>query len=498
VILAFTAALAIVVQDHAALRAAPRTGGTELERLWQGDVLEVRGEQAGYLKVYDHRHERGGYVREDAGRRIELTETAASDLLAVLRFLRDSPGSEALGISYGAAYLKAAPAQAITAEPFDAIAQMAERLADRASGAANLDPNLAAHLEVVEQFGIHMRSVERNGRVRMCYDGELFHRVLSFPGAQAEARARAVLGLTRSDCIDPAVDPLTRAAADVVRARLLDEIKDDDLSTLTRSRLHARRAVVWAAVAYATERGAIGPGASAGEPGSVGTAAERALSELIAVHADDLGEDLKGEYLDALVRVSAGRWAGSVPAPQPGPFMLSALPGDPGQTCVTLRDARRPNAEGHTPDAGALTPNGGARPPNAGALIRRCTYGLVRMASLQSIPRGPALVLAVQPLDSWRELWVFRESADGWTIDVISPGLDDPQEGYVDFAGYVPGSRRLLIAREVKDRGRFRLSFEELRLDDLALVRQASHPELLPDFGRWQDVTWRRESLALH
>jgi len=483
VILAFTAALAIVVQDHAALRAAPRAGGTELERLWQGDVLEVRGEQAGYLKVYDHRHERGGYVREDAGRRIELTETAASDLLAVLRFLRDSPGSEALGISYGAAYLKAAPAQAITAEPFDAIAQMAERLADRASGAANLDPNLAAHLEVVEQFGIHLRSVERNGRVRMCYDGELFHRVLSFPGAQAEARARAVLGLTRSDCIDPAVDPLTRAAADVVRARLLDEIKDDDLSTLTRSRLHARRAVVWAALAYAIERGAFDRGGLPGASESAGGAAERALSELIAVHADDLGEDLKGEYLDALVRVSAGRWAGSVPAPQPGPFTLSALPGDPGQTCVTLKEARRPNAEGHTPDAGAL--------------IRRCTYGLVRMASLQSIPRGPALVLAVQPLDSWRELWIFHESADGWTIDVISPGLDDPQEGYVDFAGYVPGSRRLLIAREVKDRGRFRRSFEELRLDDLALVRQASAPELLPDFGRWQDVTWRRESLAM-
>jgi hypothetical protein len=123
---------------------------------------------------------------------------------------------------------------------------------------------------------------------------------------------------------------------------------------------------------------------------------------------------------------------------------------------------------------------------------------MVRMASIQVIPQGPALVLAVQPLESWRELWVFHQNAGSWTIDVVSPGLDNPEQGYVDFAGYAPGTRRLLIAREVKDRGRFRRSFEELRLDDLALVRQASSPELLRDFGRWQDSAWRRDTLALH
>jgi hypothetical protein len=32
---------------------------------------------------------------------------------------------------------------------------------------------------------------------------------------------------------------------------------------------------------------------------------------------------------------------------------------------------------------------------------------------------------------------------------------------------------------------------------DFALVRQASAPELLADFGRWQDLTWRRDTLAL-
>ena len=104
----------------------------------------------------------------------------------------------------------------------------------------------------------------------------------------------------------------------------------------------------------------------------------------------------------------------------------------------------------------------------------------------------------MQPLESWRELWVFHQDARNWTVDVLSPGLDDPEEGYVDYAGFVPGSKRLLIAREVKEHGRFRRRFEELRLDDLALLRQASSPELLRDFGRWQDIAWRRDTLALH
>jgi hypothetical protein len=104
----------------------------------------------------------------------------------------------------------------------------------------------------------------------------------------------------------------------------------------------------------------------------------------------------------------------------------------------------------------------------------------------------------VQPLESWRELWLFHQKAGAWTIDVLSPGTDDPEEGYVEFAGFTPSPKRLLIAREVKEHGRFRRRFEELRLDDLALVRQASSPELLRDFGRWQDVAWRRDTLALH
>ncbi|MGB6306229.1 MAG: hypothetical protein WBF89_00450, partial [Steroidobacteraceae bacterium] len=298
-ILALTATVAIVVLDHAALRAAPRSNAAELTELWQGDALEVRGEHAGYLRVYDYRRERGGYLKSEALRPVELTEAGAPDLLAVLRFLRDSPGSEALGISYGAAYLKAVPARALTAEPFDAIGRMSERLADDASGGGSRLADAAAHLEVVQQFGIRMRTFERNGRVQVCYDGELFRRVLAMAGATAEERAHAILGLTRPDCIDPDLGPVQRASLDDERRELLKGVAEQPLSSMARSRLHARRAGVWASIAYTQARRGESPGAAAG----------RALAELLAVNAGDLGEDRRAEYQDAVLRVSAIRWA---------------------------------------------------------------------------------------------------------------------------------------------------------------------------------------------
>src|SRR5215467_6165641 len=115
-LLAITAALAIVVQDGTPLRSAPRPRATELTTLWQGELVEVRDERAGYLRVYDYRRERGGFLKSETVRAVGLSEADAPALLTILRFLRDSAGSESLGISYGAAYLKAAPPRDLTAE----------------------------------------------------------------------------------------------------------------------------------------------------------------------------------------------------------------------------------------------------------------------------------------------------------------------------------------------------------------------------------------------
>jgi hypothetical protein len=466
VIPALAAALAIVVQDHASLRAAPRTTAAELLALPQGELLEVRGERGGYLRVYDYRRERGGFLRAEAAHAIGLNPADAPDLLAVLRFLRDSPGSEALGISYGAAYLKAAPPGTPLAEPLDAIARMAERLADQASGVGARRAGAATRLEVAEGFGIHMRTFEREGRMQVCYDGEFFHRVLLLADATTEQRATAALALTRTECLDPQTSPALRATLDAERRRLL-ELPDSGAGALTRARLHARRAEVWASTAWEATR-AHRPSAEA---------AQRALAELLAVHPDELGDDRRAEYREALVRVAAIRWAAGSATPLTGPLLLRTAAGEPGQTCVTLVQVRNARET---------------------ALAQRCTYGIVWAGSARAIPQGPALAVAVQPLENWRELWVFHEVAGTWEIDVISPGLDDPAAGYAEFAGFVPGSRRLLVVREVRERGGIHRHFEELRLDDLALMRQATVPDLLPDFGRWQDPDWRRDTLALH
>ena len=488
-LLALTASLAIVVGEHASVRSMPRSTATELTTLWQGDVVEIRGEQAEYLRVYSYRRERGGYLRNESVRKVAFTEADAPSLLAVMRFLRETPGSEALGISYGAAYLKAVPPRALTTEAFDAIGQMAERLADTASGNGTQahSTSVAARLEVVSQFGVRMRSFERNGRMQVCYDGELYRSLLAQPAATAEQQAHAVLGLTRSDCIEPATGPTARAALDEERRDLLERVQDTNLTPVTRSRVRARRAAVWSAITFAQARR--GQAADA--------AAHRALAELAGVRAVDLGETYQSEYSDAVLRVSAIRWA-AAPFAQTGlatrsgvatltlasttgttgAFAFTTAPGaEPGQTCLTLEQSssQRPKA----------------------ILARRCTFGIIWLASAQVIPQASAVVLSVQPLESWRELWVFHQIAGKWLVDVLSPGFDEPDQGYVEYAGFAPGTSRILLVREVKERARYRRWFEEVRLEDLVLVRQASAPELLRDFGRWQDVRWRHETLAL-
>ena len=55
--------VALVAEDPAVLRNAPRDNAPAQATLYRGDWLEVRGESAGFLKVYDHRHGRPGYLR---------------------------------------------------------------------------------------------------------------------------------------------------------------------------------------------------------------------------------------------------------------------------------------------------------------------------------------------------------------------------------------------------------------------------------------------------
>jgi hypothetical protein len=474
--------LAIIAQDHVALRAAPGMNATAHAQLWQGELVEVRGSHLGQLQVYDHRLERAGYIRESEARVVGTTEADAPQLLAVMRFLRDAPGAESLGIAYAAAYLKAAPAAAITAEPFDALGAMAERLARGATLRQGKVDAVSAHMDVAAQYGIKFVSYDSNGSsggsntVQLCYDGDAFNRVLAMDAsgssakATLEQRSRAALALTRPECINPALSPHDRKAADQQRADLLDRIDADSTAQLEqplRNRLHVRRAGVYAAIAFDKSRFQEPP-----QP-----AAQRAVDELTAVDKAELAGEDSADYTEAAIRVGAVRWAAAGATAAPGRLQVQLQPGDPGQTCVRLIDSWIKN------------------PPT---LAERCTYGTVWPASARSMPDGRALALTVQPLDGWSELWVWHQQSDGWKIDVLAPEADGPGLGYVEWAGWSPSSRhKVLVVREAKSNGHVTRRFEVRRTDTLAAEKSAGDPQQLIAFGLWADAGWRQETVSL-
>ena len=83
----------------------------------------------------------------------------------------------------------------------------------------------------------------------------------------------------------------------------------------------------------------------------------------------------------------------------------------------------------------------------------RCTYATVWAASARPSDHK-VLTLAVQPIEGWSELWVWRQRAQG---------------------------RR----------------FEVLRLDTLGTDKTASSVQQLPGFVQWADAGWKRGTVSL-
>ncbi len=481
--------VAIVVVEPTILRAGANDKAQQQTALHAGDLLEVRGERQDFLQVYDHRHERAGFVRRNQVRTIGQRAEDAPALLAIVQFLQDTQGAEALGIAYVAAYLHAAPANTIDGQPFAALGKMAERLARRASQnrSAAGDEVLAAQLDVAAAYGVVMNSFERDQRLQLCYDGEAFRRVLALDAPPA-TKAEAALALTRHDCVNPSMTSLEREGYDHWRLTVLDRVDLAPLADYLKNRLRMRRAGVLSAIAFADSK------RNAPQPEMIANA-QHALDALASINKAELTQDDQSTYTDAAIRVAAVRWAATLapsnpyPVPAVGPkknaggllsnLSLDISQGQPGETCVALRTAS------------------GANQTTVEPLIQRCTYAKVWPQSAVTNENGSQVALAVQPLASWRELWVFQRGATGWTLQVLPPATETPELGYVEFAGWVPGGEFMLVAREARTGNKTLRNFAQIRLDTLDTERQAADPEALSVFYRWQDPLWKRQTLSL-
>jgi hypothetical protein len=498
--------VALVAEDPAVLRNAPRDDAPAQATLWRGDWVEVRGESAGFLRVYDHRHERPGYLRPSQVREYPVEAATGPEAAAVVRFLRDASGYESLGIGYAALALRASPAGADQSELLAAIGTMADRLARRASArrSDSRDAALAAHLEVAASYGVRFNLVEPTtpgGRALLCYDGEAWQQVLSTPNASPIERARAALFLSVDPCADPAAPPAVARAFNDRRLQALTSIDFDQTGTLggfleppattplgraQRSQRVTERAMPAALVGRVRLRRAEAfawrafDEARQGQLDAAARAEGSAVRELALADRGVLAPEDSALYDDAAVRVAASRWAAEkVPAPNVDrPVVVVTAPGGGGETCVRAVGTDKGNVLGE-----------------------RCTFGVVWVSALRWSPSGTVATLAVQPLPAWTELWVLRRGGDGksWTFDTLAPATADPDSGagYVEAAGVSPDGSKLLVVREAHVAGRASRRFQVLSAPTLAVDKSASDAGKLLAFKRWSSPAWRASTLAL-
>lgn len=473
----------IVAGDNVMLRAGPRDSARVLTTLWQGESLEVRGRQLDHLQVWDHRRERGGFVRAVALRELPRAATDAGTLVPVVGFLRDSLGQEALGIGVIAHYVQLADAQMLRTREgafmLESLGWMADRFARRMAqvspGNKSEQALLAAQLEVLARYGVNFRSFEREGQSTLCYDGEAHRRVLSLP-ASTSTLAGSVLAVTRPECSPGEIAPEERWQTDRWRADLIEQLMQrtdhDQLPTHIKQRLRLRAAVAWSSLAWqAARRGA-----------STVESAARARELLAGVSKSQLTDADQQEFERAALRVNASRYA----------LMPNQLPaGDAKAQRVRPEISYEVNGE----TCVALVEHG--RKDGVRELARRCTYGLVWENSITRNPEQTAFTLAVQPLEAWRELWVADNSTGTWRIRVLPPADVLPGIGYAEFAGWLPGGKQMLLAREAQGGGRSVRSFSVVDIDSLEPKKQAQEPAGLVAFQRWPDAAWKRHTLAL-
>lgn len=463
-------AVGLVMVDQAALRAAPRETAPLHVPLWRGEAVQLRGSSSGdWVQVWDVQRERGGFVR--AAQLMPLPDgvDAVPDLAAQLRLLRRMPGAEALGIGVSAALIERAPAPWLAspagAEMLDTLVVLNDRLAQRVQTAtAAQQTAAAAHAAVAQRYGFALRAVPRaDGGQQPCPALQPALLLRGHPAASPAQQARAALALTRGDCLPADALPSQRRTLLEQLAAWLDGLQLAALAPVERNRLLLRRASVLASLAF-VQRDA--------SQRATATQAFAAWSQLIPL---ELAPEDAPAARDAALRLSPLRWLllPTVDALQLGRFTLRLQAGDTGDTClVASLVASLPAGTGES---------------------KRCSHGLIHLASARLAPSGNSVVLNVQPLGGWTELW--RLDATG-LVDVLPPSAESPGLGAVEWAGWAAGKdgNQMLVAREADAGGRSLRRFEIYSSDLMVPTRWAGEPGLLAAFQRSADAGWRGTS----
>lgn len=492
ILISVLASAAIVQTDGVALRATAADSAAQHAALTQGDLLEVRGARLDYLQVYDHRRERAGYVKASSVRRVSLDASQSTHFLSVVRFLKDSASQEALGISYAQSYLKVSSGPSkdpAYAEVLEAVGKMAERMANRASKANANETTIAqqtAQIEGIGFLGVRMVSIEQEGQQRLCYDGKAYQQLMGL-NAPATYKLTAALGLTKPSCIDSRLSTSQKRELDASRLGTIEQVRleANGLTALEMNRWRHRKAAILASLSFGSQRILVNSTAPANEAGSQGIEAQKvasyaaqAIEVFSAVDKNELSEVEKAEYDETAVRVGAIRWA-ALPAKEL-PKHVSITQGEPGQTCLSVS-----------------TPNDPIKSPSS----KRCTFGVVWVQSLSIAPNGQMMSIAVQPTETWRELWLLRKVDQSWVVDVLPASSQAPHMGLIEFAGWVPADNkqqaRILVARDVLEKAKIRTTFEVLNATSLNVDGRASNPQTLFAFAKFQQAAWRGATLTV-
>lgn len=477
--------IGLVMQPTVSLKSAPKDSARELAVLWQGEWVEVRDKRMDYLEVYDHKRERVGFVKVTHLRQSKFHESETKEFLTLVRYLRDNHGSNSLGISLASAYLKAASVVEMNAaegaEVLHAIGLFADRIAERVSSNSQMSKSassyLSQQLEVATQYGVHFNNIEKDGQFKVCYDGEVYRQVMALP-ATPDIKAQAALSLTNDTCIDPDIAPVQRAQLDAWRAEVIAKVPHENLPDYLKNRVEMRKANIFSTLSYAQTRFAQHPEALklSGIQTSSQTLMQQAMIAFSHVDKSALPDTDWPTYNDTAMLVNANRWAlKQADKKQPvGALQLEVRAGKPGETCVTLTHSKQQKL-----------------------LAQRCTYGVVWTQSATINQQKNAIALAVQPMAGWTELWVFQQNKAGWLITALPPAVREAGLGYIEFAGWAPNGKQILLAKESRAEGIYQRQYEVVNLASLTVQRQARDASILGAFRRWQDPLWRANSVSL-